>query len=394
MRSSHPFTIGILTAGGDCPGLNAAIRALVRAADGRGWRCLGVTDGFRGLVTKSWRDVRREDVAGILATGGTILGTSRDKPHRFPLGDKLRDMTGVMVRNAKKAGIEVLVCLGGGGTQKNAHRLSLAGLPCVTLPKTIDNDIAGTDACFGYDTAVGIAAEALDRLHSTATSHHRVIVCEVMGHRAGWLALGAGLASGTDVILLPEIPYDLQVLGGFLNRRRREGRRFSLVCLAEGAPILGELAPFGASGRLPALEAVLPATEADEETVTRVDSEPERQVVIDDQLLRYHAVQESKASRLARVLQALTGMEARVAQLGHIQRGGAPSPADRNLATRLGTAAVAVIAEGGRDCLIAARGDGWTAVPLDQVAGHTRLVPLDHPLLTSGRDLGVCFGDR
>ncbi len=200
--------IGILTAGGDSPGLNAAIRGVGKTALGfYGMEIIGFRDGFRGLVTDRRLRLDKSTLSGILTVGGTILGTSRDKPHRMKIDGRTRDMTDVIVKNYGKYGLDALVCLGGGGTQKNALRLAEAGLNVITLPKTIDNDVAMTDATFGFATALDIATEAIDRLHSTAHSHHRIIVAEIMGHRAGWLALGAGIAGGADVILIPEIPY-------------------------------------------------------------------------------------------------------------------------------------------------------------------------------------------
>ncbi len=228
--------IGILTSGGDCPGLNAAIRGVGKAArDPFHMELIGFRDGFRGLVHNRTMPLERGMLSGILTDGGTILGTSRDKPHQMPIGGEVRDMTGAIVETYKRHHLDALVCIGGGGTQKNALRLKQAGLNVVTLPKTIDNDIAGTDVSFGFDTAMGIATEAVDRLHTTATSHNRIIVVEVMGHRAGWLALGAGMAGGADVILIPEIPYDPEPRGRVHPRSARAGKRFSIVVVAEGA---------------------------------------------------------------------------------------------------------------------------------------------------------------
>src|SRR5512137_1850237 len=213
--------IGILTSGGDSPGLNAAIR--------------GFRDGFRGLAENRTLGLEKNTLAGILKVGGTILGTSRDKPHRMEIDGKVRDMTEVIIRNYRKNRLDALVCLGGGGTQKNAMRLKEKGLRVLTLPKTIDNDVAQTDYTFGFDTALGIATEAIDRLHSTAHSHHRIIVVEIMGHNTGWLALGAGIAGGADVILIPEIPYEASSIADAILARSRGGKGFSIVCVAEGA---------------------------------------------------------------------------------------------------------------------------------------------------------------
>ena len=218
--------IGILTSGGDCPGLNAAIRGLGKASlDALGMSVVGFCDGFRGIVQDRTVRLGSDQLAGILTDGGTILGTSRDKPHKMHIGDSTEDMTQAAVDTYHRHGLDALVCIGGGGTQKNALRLAEAGLNVVTLPKTIDNDIFGTDVSFGFDTALQIATEAIDRLLSTATSHHRIIVVETMGHRAGWLALGAGIAGGADVILIPEIPYSVEVVAQAIRDRAKRGSR-------------------------------------------------------------------------------------------------------------------------------------------------------------------------
>ena len=233
--------VGILTAGGDSPGLNAAIRGVGKAAIGAyGMQLIGFRDGFRGLMQDRIVRLSGPELSGILTLGGTILGTSRDKPHRMPVGDQTMDMTSVMVETYEKHHLDALVCLGGGGTQKNAYHLAQNGLNIITMPKTIDNDVAMTDMTFGFDTALGIATEAIDRLHSTAHSHHRIIVVELMGHNAGWLALGAGIAGGADVILLPEINYDINIVAEKLRRRQRRGSGFSIVAVSEGAMSNGQ----------------------------------------------------------------------------------------------------------------------------------------------------------
>ena len=237
MATSKTKCIGVLTSGGDCPGLNAAIRGVVKAAIGSyGIKAVGFLDGFRGLVENRTVSLEDRAVSGILTQGGTILGTARDKPHKMPMGGKKMDMTQAAVDNIAKHHIDCLVCLGGGGTQKNAYHLHKeGGIDVLTLPKTIDNDVAGTDITFGFDTAMQIATDAIDRLHTTATSHHRIIVCEIMGHNSGWLSLGAGIAGGADVILIPEIPYDLKRVAAHLEKRRLSGKRFSIIAVAEGA---------------------------------------------------------------------------------------------------------------------------------------------------------------
>ena len=228
--------IGVLTSGGDCPGLNAAIRGVGKAAQGYfGMQVIGFRDGFRGLMENRTMHLDHAALSGILTVGGTILGTSRDKPHRMPVGNKTLDVTDAIIATYERHHLDALICIGGGGTQKNALHLKQKGLNVITLPKTIDNDVARTDVTFGFDTALGIATEAIDRLHSTAHSHHRIIVVEIMGHRSGWLALGAGIAGGADVILIPEIPYDVEKIAKAIRQRSRTGKPFSIVAVAEGA---------------------------------------------------------------------------------------------------------------------------------------------------------------
>jgi 6-phosphofructokinase 1 len=240
--------IGILTAGGDAPGLNAAIRAVGKACLGEyGIEVIGVRDGFLGLIENRFLPLDRSTLSGILTVGGTILGTSRIKPHRMEVNGKTRDMRDLIVENCRKNRLDALVCLGGGGTAKNAVRLAEKGLNVINLPKTIDNDVALTDTSFGFDTALGIATEAIDRLHSTAHSHHRIIVAEIMGHRAGWLTLGAGIAGGADVILLPEIPYDVEKIAQAIGKRSKRGMNFSIVAVAEGALSCADAARFKAA---------------------------------------------------------------------------------------------------------------------------------------------------
>jgi len=382
-RAVQTKCIGILTAGGDCPGLNAAIRAITKAArQDNGMKVIGVLDGFRGLVENRTIQLEDEMVSGILTRGGTILGTSRDRPHKMPMGGRTLDMIDVAVGNARRLQIDRLICLGGGGTQKNAYRLHReGGMDVITLPKTIDNDVAETDISFGHDTAVGIAAEAIDRLHTTATSHHRIIVCETMGNKAGWLALRAGIAGGADVILIPEIPYDLDSVASALLERQRTGKRFSIIAVAEGAR---------------------PVSSAEEESCPQeiegqLDDSPDSEPVVSRTLgggvVQYHEVREPIASRIARELQERTGTDARVTTLGHVQRGGIPSAFDRVLCTLLGTRAVQLVSEGTFNVMVAYRGGRCVPVPLEKVAGPSNLVPLDHPLLESARLVGTCFGD-
>ena len=230
------INVGVLTAGGDTPGLNAALRGLGKSAEYRyDLQLVGFYDGFRGLLQDRCILLDESALSGILTLGGTILGTSRDKPRKMIVGGKYQDMRDAMVETYNKHHLDVLVCMGGGGTQKNAFSLMEKGLNVLTLPKTIDNDIANTDVTLGFDTALGIATDAIDRLHSTAHSHHRIIIVEVMGHNAGWLALGAGVAGGADVILIPEIPYDPDNIAQAIMERSRSGKHFSIVAVSEGA---------------------------------------------------------------------------------------------------------------------------------------------------------------
>ncbi len=370
--------IGILTSGGDSPGLNAAIRGVGKACLGHyGMHLVGFRDGFRGLMENRTVALEGGQLSGILTLGGTILGTSREKPHKMLVGGKVRDMTDAIVANYHDNHLDCLVCLGGGGTQKNALRLKERGLNVITLPKTIDNDVALTDITFGFDTALGIATDAIDRLHSTAHSHHRIIVVEIMGHRAGWLALGAGIAGGADVILIPEIPYDVESVADAIRKRRRGGKPFSIVAVAEGALSREEHAAL--NGPAPVAKKPVKKSET-AKTETETLKEPE-------------LVYAERTLRLAQQLEKLTGLEARVTILGHLQRGGAPSAADRILATRLGTAAADLIAEGQYGVMVAARGEGTAPVRLEEVAGRGKLVPPDHAWIASARRVGTNLGD-
>lgn len=370
--------IGVLTSGGDCPGLNAAIRGLGRTARNQyGMRVTGFLNGFRGIALGQTVELDDQMLSGILTDGGTILGTSRDKPHRMNIGGKTTDMTDAIVDNYHKLHLDVLVCIGGGGTQKNAKRLMDAGLKVITLPKTIDKDIGTTDTTFGFDTALQIATEAIDRLHSTATSHERIIVLEVMGHRAGWLALEAGIAGGADVILLPEIPYDPEKVAEAIRARTMGGKRFSIVVVAEGTMTTEEAAQVDALVK-----------ERD-----NAASKKER-AAVSQKLRKFHEDHVGHTIRLTGLLEKLTGQETRLTILGHLQRGGTPSAADRVFATWLGTRCATAIHEGQTGVMLALQGNSLKLVPLKEVAGNKNLVPVDHPLVKSGRCVGVCFGDE
>jgi len=369
--------IGILTAGGDSPGLNAAIRGVGKTCLGfYGMEIIGFRDGFRGLVENRRLKLDRTTLAGILTVGGTILGTSRDKPHRMVIDGRTRDMTETIVENYDKWGLDCLVCLGGGGTQKNALRLHQAGLNVITLPKTIDNDVAMTDATFGYATALDIATETIDRLHSTAHSHHRIIVAEIMGHRAGWLTLGSGIAGGADVILIPEIPYDVEQIAAAIGRRSKHGTNFSIVAVAEGAMSRDDARAFDAA-------------EKKLERAKTLHDKKEAKIEIASLEVRH----QGNTLRLAKQLEELTQLESRVTILGYVQRGGTPSAADRILATRLGSACGDLIHEEHFGVMVAARGDNTEPVPLDRVAGKRKCVPPDHTWVQTARHVGTCLGE-
>ncbi len=369
--------IGILTAGGDSPGLNAAIRGVGKTCLGfYGMEIIGFRDGFRGLVENRRLKLDRHALSGILTIGGTILGTSRDKPHRMVIDGRTKDMTDTIVDNYDQWGLDCIVCLGGGGTQKNALRLHQAGLNVITLPKTIDNDVAMTDATFGYATAMDIATETIDRLHSTAHSHHRIIVAEIMGHRAGWLTLGSGIAGGADVILIPEIPYDVEKIAEAIKRRSKLGTNFSIVAVAEGAMSRDDARVFDAA-------------EKKLERAKTLHDKKEAKIELATLEVRH----QGNTLRLAKQLEELTHLESRLTILGYVQRGGTPSAADRILATRLGGACGDLIHEEIYGVMVAARGDGTEPVPLEKVAGKRKCVPPDHSWVQTARHVGTCMGD-
>lgn len=354
---SKAKAIGVLTSGGDCPGLNAAIRGVAKAARSTfGMDVFGFFDGFTGLVENRFTRLGDHELSGLLTLGGTILGTSRHKPQRMPGPDgTTRDMTGAAVESYRRLDLDCLVCIGGGGTMKVALHLKKAGLNILALPKTIDNDVAETDVTFGFDSAMSIATEALDRLHTTASSHQRIILVDIMGHNTGWLALGASLAGGADVCLIPEIPYHLDRIVEAVASRSEKGRRFSIISVGEGATPAG-------------------ATEE-----KRSDSDLDVTV--------------TTSTQLAAILEKRLGMETRVTTLGHVQRGGVPSPTDRLLATQLGVKAAELIAEGTFGVMVAIKGDRLEPVPLEKVAGKKRTVPLDHPWIQTARLIGMSLGD-
>ncbi len=371
-----PKCIGILTAGGDCPGLNAAIRGVGKAAIQAGMTVIGFRDGFRGLMENRSVPLTSDMLSGILTVGGTILGTSRDKPHKMPVGGKLLDMTDAIVDNIRRLNIDVLVCLGGGGTAKNAYRLQKKGVKVLTLPKTIDNDIWGTDRAFGFDTALSVATEAIDRIHSTAYSHHRIMLVEVMGHKTGWLTLAAGIAGGADAIVIPEIPYDADKLAAAIEQRKLEGKHFSIVAIAEGALSTAEAAM---------LKKALSRRE-------NAKNDRERELA-SKKIDAVYNRRVDNTLNLAKVLEQKTGVESRVTILGYLQRGGTPTAADRLLATKLGAAAVNFILAGKTGVMAAVRGEEIVPVPLEDIVGKRKCVPPDHPWVLAARQMDVSFGD-
>ena len=354
--------IGVLTGGGDAPGLNAVIRAVVKSAYNAGIEVVGLEDSFDGLLdpTRS-RILTPGHVTGILRLGGTILGTTnRGNPFEYPVDtpEGAVDYSDRVVETFNEMGLQALVVIGGDGSLSIAHQFYLKGIPVVGVPKTIDNDIVGTTSCFGFDTAVSFAADAIDRLHTTAEAHKRIMVVEVMGRYAGWIALQAGIAGGADVILMPEIPFDLQKVTAAIKRRESFGAKFSIIVVAEGAKPVG--------GKLTIRE------EAHAGYVERLGGVG---IIVADQL------------------EDLTGREARCVVLGHLQRGGGPTAFDRVLATRFGGAAVELIRRGVFGKMVANNPPDIVPIPLADVVGRTKTVPLDSDLVKTARALGVSLGD-
>jgi 6-phosphofructokinase 1 len=392
MGATGAKCIGILTSGGDCPGLNAAIRGVAKPAlSDFHIEVIGIEKGFRGLVENHSRVLHPHDVSGILSLGGTILGTSREKPHKMPLPNgQTVDLTPRAVETYHQLGLDCLVCLGGNGTHKVAYSLMQRGLNVLGLPKTIDNDLAETDITFGHDSAVATAAEALDRLYSTAEAHLRVMVIELMGHKAGWLALSAGLAGGADIILIPEIPYDLDSICQHLTERRRRGKWFSIVAVAEGArprraPRLVETVAEEA--------APLIKSERKARKKTRKKGKQAKNDAAAEAVLVEEDGDGRASSSVAKAISRRLGIETRVTVLGHLQRGGVPTPYDRILATRFGTHAAELVSAGVYNQMVCLKGAEVTSVPLEKVAGHVKVVPLDHPLIRAARRVGTNFGD-
>ncbi len=358
--------IGILTGGGDCPGLNAVIRAVTKKAIFEyGMDVIGIEDGYEGLIKNKYRTLESHDVSGILTLGGTILGTSnRANPYKYPVEKKgkivFEDLSSHAIKTLKNLKIDCLVCIGGDGTLHIAQALSRGGIPIVGVPKTIDNDIIGTEITFGFDTAVQIVTEGLDRVHTTAQSHHRVMIIEVMGRRAGWIALHSGIAGGGDIILLPEIPYDLSSVIQRVKERGRKGKRFSIIVVAEGAK------PKGGNVVIK----------------KKVDTDG-------TEAIRLGGI----GFVLAEEIEKITGLESRAVVMGHLQRGGTPTSFDRVLATQLGTRTVDLIVKEKFGHMVGVQKGDLVDVALKDVAQGARLVPLNHPLIESAKSVGTNFGD-
>jgi len=344
-KNNSPQRIGILTAGGDCPGINAAIRGVGKTAIKKyGMQVVGISDGFSGLINKEYIELTEDDLSGILTLGGTILGTSREKPFKSDGKGKNEIKKPVLIKeHYEQMGLDCLVCIGGNGTLKTAYLLSQEGLNIVGIPKTIDNDVWGTDITFGFDSAVYIATEAIDRLHSTANSHKRVMVIELMGHNAGWLALYSGVAGGGDVILIPEIQFNENSIAEYLLGRAQENKPYSIVVVAEG--------------------------------------------------IKTPVKDKSPGQYLSKRITELTGLEARETVLGYIQRGGSPTPMDRILASRFGATAANMIADREYGKMVAQKNCEITSVPLSEVAGKTRLVGEDNALVKKAKEMGTSFGE-
>ena len=354
--------IGILTSGGDCPGLNATIRGVAKAAyELFDAEIIGIRDGYRGLIEGDWEEMKRSQFSGILTVGGTILGTSR-RPFRDMrvIGDDNVDKVAAMKANYEKMKLDCLVTLGGNGTHKTANLLSEEGLNVIGLPKTIDNDIYGTDFTFGFHTAVDIATDVLDRCHTTAASHGRCLIVEIMGNKAGWLTLYSGIAGGADVILLPEIPYDIKEVAKVVEDRANSKKGFSIIAVAEGA--------------------------MDRKEAKMKRKEREAQRAADG----FNGI----ANRLAKQLTELVGVEARAVVPGHIQRGGSPNAYDRVLSTQFGVHAAQLIRDEMYGYTVALVGNSITHNKLSDIAGIPKPVPADHQMVGVGKDMGISFGDK
>jgi ATP-dependent phosphofructokinase / diphosphate-dependent phosphofructokinase len=366
--------IGLLTAGSDCPGLNAAIRAIGKAArTGYGMEVVAFQDGFQGLVNNH---VIEPALSGILTAGGTILGTSRDTPAKMLTKGKPSDQTPKAIETYHAHNLDALICIGGRETHEGAYHLAQQGLNIITLPKGIDNDLVETDQTIGFDTALSTATDAIDRLHSTASSHHRIIVVEIMGRNTGWLTLGSGIAGGADVIIIPEIPYDVRKISDAIFERTRSGKRFSIIAVSEGAISKDTVEFFERSKR-----------------VNRMNRAGDDQEAVERRLDTIENNLTGSTIYLANRLQAFTGLDTRITILGHLLRGGTPTASDRVLATNLGTISVRLVQEGVYGVMVATQGSKTVPVPLDKVVGRHKTVPLDHPWLENARRVGTHLGD-
>jgi phosphofructokinase-like protein len=357
--------IAVLTAGGDCPGINAVIRAVVKTAvNDYGMEVVGIEDGFLGLIEGRWHDLTYNDVSGILTLGGTVLGTSnKADPFRFTGseeagGPEVSDVSDEVVRNFERTGADTLIAIGGDGTLHISEGLSKKGIPVIGIPKTIDNDVDCTDYTFGFDSAAVTATEAIDKIHTTAQSHHRVMVIEVMGRYVGWLALYSGIAGGGDVILIPEIPFRLEAVCRRVVERSKKGRRFSIVVVAEGAKEAG--------GGMVVKKVVEDSTDP----------------------VRLGGIGEFAAERI----ESLSGLETRVTVLGHVQRGGTPTVFDRVLATRFGSTAAGMADKGRKGVMVALKCNDIVAVPLGDAVARLKTVPVDHHLVRCALSVGTSFG--
>ena len=353
--------IGILTSGGDCPGLNACIRGVARASYSMfDTEIVGIQDGYAGLISGDYKEMKQSDFSGILTLGGTILGTRRTPFRNMRvIGEDNVDKVKAMKSNYKKMKLDCLVTLGGNGTHKTSNMLAEEVLNVIGLPKTIDNDIWGTDVTFGFHTAVDIATEVIDRIHTTAASHGRCMVIEIMGNKAGWLTLYSGMAGGADIILLPEIPYDINIVAEAVRRRAENGKAFSIVAVAEGAMSVEEAA----------------------------------MKKKDRALFRQEAGFNGIANRIAKQLEEMVGVEARAVVPGHVQRGGSPSAYDRMLSTIFGVHAAQLIAAENYGQAVAMAGNVVTHNPLSEVAGKTKFVPADAQAVRAARSMGISLGD-
>ncbi|NOZ60776.1 MAG: ATP-dependent 6-phosphofructokinase [Calditrichaeota bacterium] len=357
--------IGVLTGGGDCPGLNAVIRAIVKTASFEfDFEIIGFFDGFNGLVENRYTELDLNSVSGILTQGGTILGTTnRADPFQYPILENGKyvylDQSDQAIKTFEDLGLDALFCIGGDGTMAVADKFSQKGIPIIGIPKTIDNDLFGTDVTFGFDSAMTTATEAIDKIHTTAQAHHRVMIVEVMGRYAGWLALGSGIAGGGDIILIPEIPFRIEKVCEKIKERNYRGKHFSILVVGEGAkPEGGELV-----------------------VRQRLEGSPEP--------IRLGGI----SYRISEQIESMISTETRVTVLGHLLRGGIPTPTDRLLASRFGVAAVHLLAKKKFGRMVALQGAEIKSVPIPEIAGKNRIVPLDSPLIKTARALGTSLGD-